>query len=145
MMLSIPNAAILAFLFLPVSVVDAGNLGPNYKTNKYSTHTNSTATTSNAHRPVHHDALLEGKDTAATTHGSAGRNNVVHSNNQLGKTMYESRIAGGTPSEKGEFPFFVSLGWCGASLIAPRVVLSAGTVLVTRLEFFILQHTAYQR
>jgi secreted trypsin-like serine protease len=35
------------------------------------------------------------------------------------------RIVGGSPSDPGEFPYYVSLDGCGASLIAPGVVLSA--------------------
>jgi hypothetical protein len=37
----------------------------------------------------------------------------------------ELRIIGGNPSEDGEFPYYVDLGGCGGSLIAPDVVLSA--------------------
>jgi trypsin len=35
------------------------------------------------------------------------------------------RIIGGDDSDKGEFPYYVSLGDCGASLISPSVVLTA--------------------
>lgn len=37
------------------------------------------------------------------------------------------RIIGGSPSNPGDFPYYVDLGGCGGSLIAPSVVLSAGT------------------
>ncbi|KAG7359037.1 peptidase S8 family protein [Nitzschia inconspicua] len=37
----------------------------------------------------------------------------------------EPRIIGGSASEPGEFPYYVALNGCGASLIAPGVVLSA--------------------
>lgn len=37
-----------------------------------------------------------------------------------------SRIVGGDPSEVGEFPYFVDLGNCAGTLIAPTVVLTAG-------------------
>lgn len=35
------------------------------------------------------------------------------------------RIIGGTPSDPGEFPYYVDLSGCGGTLIAPRVVLTA--------------------
>lgn len=40
----------------------------------------------------------------------------------------DTRIIGGTTSQQGQFPFFVQLleNFMGGSLIAPRVVLSAG-------------------
>jgi hypothetical protein len=37
----------------------------------------------------------------------------------------QTRIIGGQESNPGEFPYFVALNGCGASLIAPKVVLSA--------------------
>ena len=37
----------------------------------------------------------------------------------------QTRIIGGTESGPDEFPYFVALNGCGASLIAPKVVLSA--------------------
>jgi hypothetical protein len=43
-----------------------------------------------------------------------------------GTNDIDTKIIGGAPSEWGEFPFYVHLGGCGGSLIAPRVVLTAG-------------------
>ncbi|KAL3926440.1 MAG: hypothetical protein SGBAC_013474, partial [Bacillariaceae sp.] len=37
----------------------------------------------------------------------------------------QSRIVGGSQSSPGEFPYYVDLGGCGGSLIAPNVVLTA--------------------
>ena len=37
----------------------------------------------------------------------------------------QTRIVGGEESEPGEFPYYVDMGGCGGSLIAPGVVLSA--------------------
>lgn len=39
---------------------------------------------------------------------------------------FGARIIGGDAVDPLEYPYFVDLGGCGATLIAPRVVLSAG-------------------
>lgn len=42
---------------------------------------------------------------------------------------FGARIIGGDAVDPLEYPYFVDLGGCGATLIAPRVVLSAGKTI----------------
>lgn len=41
---------------------------------------------------------------------------------------FEARIIGGQEADPLEYPYFTDLGGCGAALIAPNVILSAGEV-----------------
>lgn len=45
--------------------------------------------------------------------------------NSLRGRQTQERIVGGEKSEPGEFPYYVDMGGCGGSLIAPNIVLSA--------------------
>jgi hypothetical protein len=42
------------------------------------------------------------------------------------ESRFETRIIGGSPTDPLEYPYFTDLGGCGATLIAPNVILSAG-------------------
>jgi hypothetical protein len=44
----------------------------------------------------------------------------------IGDEGFETRIIGGNPTDPLEYPYFTDLGGCGATLIAPNVILSAG-------------------
>jgi hypothetical protein len=66
----------------------------------------------------------------------AGDNHVINHRKQRSNSTFdasldlsqdpETRIIGGSPATEGDYPYYVALDGCGASLIAPRVVLSAG-------------------
>ncbi len=119
MMFSVLNSAILAFMIQACSVDAAGLVDSNKKQ----------STRNASHKTRHHPR------GGAFHHVNLGATDVAHSADggiaQLGNPGFETRIIGGTPSQKGEFPFFVDLGGCGASLITPRVVLSAGTEIAS--------------
>lgn len=69
-------------------------------------------------RRIRHISLLDKDKIPPLEHGLA---ELSHE----GGNQIETRIVGGESSGVGEFPYFVHLGGCGGSLIAPTVVLSA--------------------
>ena len=61
---------------------------------------------------------------AATTISIYGHG-VVGSSSESSLRHRSVLVVGGDESDYGEFPYYVSMGGCGGSLIAPRVVLTA--------------------
>lgn len=84
------------------------------------------------HMPVG-DATLRGTNNHVIDHEKVHSNATydasfgvsVNDLDQDGAARPQPRIIGGSTSEPDEFPYYVALEGCGASLIAPGVVLSA--------------------
>ena len=51
-----------------------------------------------------------------------------------------NRIVGGTDVPVDTYPWFVSFGGCGGTLISPEYVLSAGKVNIVIIFLFLLLH-----
>mmetsp|Transcript_1608 Transcript_1608/g.2807 ORF Transcript_1608/g.2807 Transcript_1608/m.2807 type:complete len:407 (+) Transcript_1608:224-1444(+) len=82
----------------------------NHVIDRFKRHSNSTF-----------DASFDISIAGGDENGNGGGGN----SDSTTSSSVQPRIIGGSASEEGEFPYYVALNGCGASLIAPGVVLSA--------------------
>jgi trypsin len=62
----------------------------------------------------------------------------ILSSSHVAEAAGETRIIGGSLTEDGEYPYFVNLGDCGGSLIAPSVVLTVAHCALDFVDKYVL-------